>query len=298
MMRSALDIVSAWASVLATTKSTPCSPLVIMLLTAFPPAPPVPNTVIRGLSSRTSGIFRLMLMFASSYAEVAAGSGRSATARWECRVESSEALAKPSSDPCDVAAPCSRVPRSSRFKMLKMCRLRIDQQSRRDGECRSLRFLGQPADAERPADPHRSAENARGELRKPGELACAARQHHASTRLGRERRDREPVAHHFEDLLDARLDDAGELCPRNEMRSLALVVVDRRHRDHVAFVRRAGEHAAVERLDALGIGDPGIEAAGEIHGDVPAAEAEAVGVNEAAGREHRDGGGAGAQVDD
>src|SRR5215471_1572000 len=65
MIRSALDIVSAWASVLATTKSTPCSPLAIMLLTALPPAPPVPKTVIRGLSSRTSGIFRLMLMFAS-----------------------------------------------------------------------------------------------------------------------------------------------------------------------------------------------------------------------------------------
>jgi hypothetical protein len=66
MMRSALDVVSACASVLATTKSTPISPLVIMLLTALPPAPPVPNTVIRGLSSRMSGIFRLMVMSASS----------------------------------------------------------------------------------------------------------------------------------------------------------------------------------------------------------------------------------------
>jgi len=41
-MRSAFDMVSACASVLATTKSTPCSPAVIMLLTALPPAPPTP----------------------------------------------------------------------------------------------------------------------------------------------------------------------------------------------------------------------------------------------------------------
>src|ERR1700684_3987458 len=65
MMRSAFDVVSACASVLATTKSTPCRPDVIMLLTALPPAPPTPNTVIRGFSSRMSGILRLMLMAAS-----------------------------------------------------------------------------------------------------------------------------------------------------------------------------------------------------------------------------------------
>jgi hypothetical protein len=65
MMRSAFDMLSAWASVLATTKSTPRSPAVIMLLTALPPAPPTPNTVIRGLSSRMSGILRLMVMGAS-----------------------------------------------------------------------------------------------------------------------------------------------------------------------------------------------------------------------------------------
>jgi hypothetical protein len=65
MMRSAFDIVSACASVFATTKSTPCSPLAIMLLTALPPAPPVPNTVMRGFSSLMSEIFRLTLMLAS-----------------------------------------------------------------------------------------------------------------------------------------------------------------------------------------------------------------------------------------
>src|SRR5262245_15186292 len=211
MMRSALDMVSAWASVLATTKSTPCSPLVIMLLTALPPAPPVPNTVIRGLSSRTSGIFRLMLMFASSYAEVTAGSGRSATARWACRIESSEALAKPLADPCDIAAPCHRVPRSSRFEMFEMCRLRINQQPRRNGECRSLRFVGQSGNAERPADPHRPAEHLRGKLRKAGQLARSAGEHYASARLGPERRGRQAVAHHLQDLLDARLDNARDL---------------------------------------------------------------------------------------
>src|ERR1700726_448332 len=65
MMRSAREVVSAWASVLATTNATPWSPALIMLLTALPPAPPTPNTVIRGFSSLISGIFKLMLMAAS-----------------------------------------------------------------------------------------------------------------------------------------------------------------------------------------------------------------------------------------
>ena len=50
MVRGAFDMASACASVLATTKSTPCRPAVIMLLTALPPAPPTPNTVMRGFT--------------------------------------------------------------------------------------------------------------------------------------------------------------------------------------------------------------------------------------------------------
>jgi hypothetical protein len=38
-----------------------------MLLTALPPAPPTPNTVMRGFSSRMSGIFKLIVMIASSF---------------------------------------------------------------------------------------------------------------------------------------------------------------------------------------------------------------------------------------
>ncbi len=60
MIRSAREEASAWASVLATTKSTPESPETIMLLTALPPAPPTPQTMIRGFNSRSSGAFRLI----------------------------------------------------------------------------------------------------------------------------------------------------------------------------------------------------------------------------------------------
>src|SRR5690606_39007574 len=60
--RSAFDMVSACASVFATTKSTPRKPAVIMLLTALPPPPPTPNTVMRGFSSVMSGFFRLIVI--------------------------------------------------------------------------------------------------------------------------------------------------------------------------------------------------------------------------------------------
>ena len=55
MRRSAFELVSACASVLATTKSTPSRPAATILLTALPPAPPTPNTTMRGLSSRFGG---------------------------------------------------------------------------------------------------------------------------------------------------------------------------------------------------------------------------------------------------
>ena len=65
--RSASDWPSAWASVLATMNSTPSSAALIMLLTAFPPAPPTPTTVIRGLISDSFwGRLRLIVITAFS----------------------------------------------------------------------------------------------------------------------------------------------------------------------------------------------------------------------------------------
>src|SRR6516164_4736619 len=66
MIRSAREEVSACASVLETMKSTPDRPDTIMLLTALPPAPPTPHTMIRGFNSLSSGAFRLIDMLASS----------------------------------------------------------------------------------------------------------------------------------------------------------------------------------------------------------------------------------------
>src|ERR1700722_9502704 len=218
MMRSAFDMVRAWASVLATTKSTPSSPLEIMLLTALPPAPPTPNTVMRGLSSRMSGIFRLMLMVASCLRRPwptgrAGAPPADGSNAWKL-FGSSEALAKPSSDPGDVAAGSRHeMPRFPRFEVFEMRRLRIDQEAGRDREGRALGVLRQAADAERPADSYRARENAGGELGQAGELARPAREHDARARLGRERRIGEPVAHHFEDLFHPRLDDAREARP-------------------------------------------------------------------------------------
>ena len=75
---------------------------------------------------------------------------------------SSEALAQPSSDPGDVAAgPCQSVPRLPRFEMFEMRHLRINQQTRRDGEGRALGHFRQAGNAERPADRNRPARYAR-----------------------------------------------------------------------------------------------------------------------------------------
>src|SRR3984885_9385399 len=243
-MRSALDEVSAWASVLATTNSTPCSPLVIMLLTALPPAPPTPNTVMRGLSSRISGMFRLMVMIASSSLRrrlqrpAPAGPPPAVVILWLRLWGPSETLAKPSSDTGEIAArTCLEMPFPPRLEVLEMRRLRIDQKSGGDGECRALGRVRQSGNAERPADSNRPAEHARGQIRQAGELAGAAREDDAAARLGREGRSCQPVAHHFQNFFDARLDDADQRRPRDELRGLALVLACRRHRDHVAFVR-------------------------------------------------------------
>src|SRR6266568_968095 len=268
MMRSTLDRVSACASVLATTKSQPTKPAVTMLLTALPPAPPTPNTVIRGLSSLMSGIFRLIVMAASperGRERRRVRPVRRRPARSHDGQSLLEAFAKPSSHPREIAfGPRHERSRAPRFDLFEMRHLRIDQKPGRDRERRAFGGFGQAGDAERTADPHPASEDAGGDLGQARELARSSGQHHARARVRRERRSGETVAHHLQNLLDPWADDAYQRRARDDVRRLALVLADRRHGDHVAIVRRAADGAAVQRLDPFGIDDLGGQAAGEL----------------------------------
>jgi hypothetical protein len=62
MIRLARDEARACASVLATMKSTPDRLEAIMLLTALPPAPPTPQTMMCGFNSLSWGAFRLIVI--------------------------------------------------------------------------------------------------------------------------------------------------------------------------------------------------------------------------------------------
>ena len=94
-----------------------------------------------------------------------------------------------------------------RFDVFEMCVLRIDQQARGHRERGTLGLIGQPAEAERAADPDRPVENVGSEFDSTGELRRAAAQDNPRPRLCRKGGIREPVPDHFKNLLGAMPDD-------------------------------------------------------------------------------------------
>src|SRR3954453_23628550 len=182
MMRSAREDVSAWASVLATTKSTPTSPETIMLLTALPPAPPTPHTMMRGFSSRSSGALISIVMSASLPLAPAGAPLVSvipkAAAATRQPGSSSKTLLQPAPDPCDVSVVGRVVADRAvlRPQMFEARRLRIDHQPDGGGEGRAFRRLRQPFDAERATHARLRRDDGAGDIGKAAELARAARQ--------------------------------------------------------------------------------------------------------------------------
>ena len=135
MMRSALELVSAWASVLATMKSTPTRPETIILLTALPPAPPTPQTMMRGFNSLSSGIFKLIViawpLVYSSRSHRPCFSMSPVSGRRRRRPENLETVLQPPADTVHVAVRSGRLQRNvtPRLEVFDARDLRVNQQS-------------------------------------------------------------------------------------------------------------------------------------------------------------------------
>src|ERR1700722_17464642 len=120
----------------------------------------------------------------------------------------SKAFAKPSPDLSKVAvSPGLELPGMPRFDVFEMGVLRVDQKPGGNRERRALGLVGQPAETERTADPHRTAENLACKFRNTGELGCAAAQHDARPRLCCKGGISQPVPDHLKNLLGALADD-------------------------------------------------------------------------------------------
>src|SRR5580698_10270752 len=132
-------------------KSTPARPETIMLLTALPPAPPTPHTMIRGFSSRNSGAFKLIVILGlltldarrrrlnhdiSSYKDTFPGSDATPLDA----PADLETFLQPPTDPRDIAifADAGGEALAARFEMLDARHLRIDHQTHRRGKSRAL----------------------------------------------------------------------------------------------------------------------------------------------------------------
>src|SRR6185312_13813998 len=251
MRRSASDCCIACASVLQITKSQPTRFERIMLLTALPPAPPTPITVMRGLSSFSSwGMVRLMVILPSDDSYVFSKPSPQAE---NPPVRQSDGIAQ----------------RAGRFGLFRKREMH-QAGGRREGGAGGRRR--QPGDAARHADTDLLVEDQRGEFAHAGELARAARQHDAAARQFVEAGTVEPVAHHVECLFEARRDDPHEIGFRYAVGRRVLVVADLRHRDHLALVGRRGDAAALQRLHPLGFEQRRRQAAHNVVGDVVAAD--------------------------
>src|SRR6185312_12256357 len=171
--RSALVMVSACASVLATTNSTPRSPAVIMLLTALPPPPPTPKTVMRGLSSVISGFCRLIAIVLVLFPFVCRIAAAAAFGAIPVLLETiPQPLTHPGEPPARSGHALAERP--CREALLETRHLGVDHQPDHSREGRPLGRLRQASHAERPADAHAAPQNAARRLRQADKLAGAA----------------------------------------------------------------------------------------------------------------------------
>src|SRR5262249_41401274 len=144
--------------------------------------------------------------------------------------DSSEALAKPSSDLSEITVrPCLELPRMPRFDMFEMSVLRIDQEPGRNRKRRGLRLRRQPAKSERPADAHGPAKNLGGKLGDAGHLRGAAAQDDARGGLRQKGKTGRRVPAHFKNPLDGGADVVGDRGAEYDLRNPPIFAPGRRH---------------------------------------------------------------------
>src|SRR5262245_52624584 len=201
---SAFDIVSACASVLATTNSTPRRPAVIMLFTALPPPPPTPNTVMRGFSSVISGFCRLivivLVLFAFRRSPLRPPMGLSPS-----NSKLLKTVPQPLTHTVERAAgarhPQPQPP--TRLNVLQPRNLRINQQAARGRKSRPLCRFGQTRHTKRATDPDIATQNAPRGFWQAGHLARAAGQYDPLADGAAVTGLVEPVAQDLQLFLDA-----------------------------------------------------------------------------------------------
>src|SRR5882757_1800682 len=254
--RSASDCPRAWESVFATMNSTPSSEALIMLFTAFPPAPPTPTTVIRGLiSDSVCGRLRLIVIRAlharsRGLSARSDGAGRLRKTLHRHRlfvvfINSLLGIATSHTTYCLKIFPnptanatnstCRRLDSGRRRLNGGVMLKRKGQQTGGSGKCRPAGRIRESCKAQRCTGTHFLVENCRRNLWNTIELAASADQDGPSAGQLIHTARLQTAAHEFERLLDTRADDADQNRARHVVGARGFLLADQRHVDDVVL---------------------------------------------------------------
>src|SRR5713226_183367 len=226
-----------------------------MRLTALPPPPPQPTTLIRARPSCNSLSFMTTSWCKSAFA--------TASSSWflVCSLE------KISEPPHCFLSERHLLP-------VFVVGTRVGFQTPlhepdRDRERRALGAIGKTRHAARLAQAHRSVEDDLGGVGGAHQSRASACDHDARGQQSVEAALADLFTRHHEDLLHARADDLREEAPRQRVDAIA---ADLAHLDLLAGVDHLGQRVAVVELQALVLVERRTKADGDVAGSVVAAD--------------------------
>src|SRR5450830_141944 len=291
---------SAWASVLAQMNSTPSMLLLTIWLTALPPPPPTPITLMTGLAgmfSTSSNMFPL-LSLSLVFSPTACFYNSGAVVR--CCGKSLKIAFYPSLQPFEqrrfrfvVAAVAVADTRARQGNAVGLLLQPVQQQAHTGGINRVAHHVAQAFDAMGHAQADRHVEDLFGQFDRAFHLRGATGQHDAG-------RDQIFVAtaaqfrlDQGEQLVVARLDHFGQSLARQLAR---WTVAHARHLDGFTGTGQFGQGAGVTDLDLFGVLSRCAQRHGNVVGDLVAGNRDHGGVTDRTLGEDRDVGGAAADV--